>query len=205
MQRSRPRPQTPIRRDGEPLSLAIGGAVLSFAPPIISAIINITERIHTIVVNYGSNQKDCLKLDDHVNEVVSYLQYLEYSPNMIDQLQQPLMNLEGCLIECYQFLEQYTSTHPLEQMVRSGHFKRKFDQINNELDQYKGRLTFAMNMTQMAIGRNDYQQISSSAIFADQQKRHKNLVQSRQMHNRSPVCSAKYVFFSFCTNLISIL
>ena len=50
------RPRTPVRRDGEPLSLAIGSAAMTFGPPIISAIFHLAERIHTIVENHGSNQ-----------------------------------------------------------------------------------------------------------------------------------------------------
>lgn len=68
---------------------------------------------------------------------------------MIDQLQQSLMNLEYCLERCCQFLEKYASLLSIEQVVRSGHYKRKFDELNNELNQYKNRLTFAMNMTQL--------------------------------------------------------
>lgn len=145
------RPRTPVRRDGEPLSLAIGGAAMTFEPPIISAIFHLAERIHTIVKNHGSNQRDCLILDDHVNELVSYTQYLAYSPNMIDQLQQPLMNLEYCLERCCQFLEKYTSLLSIEQVVRSGHYKRKFDELNNELNQYKKSSNICpMNMTHSA-------------------------------------------------------
>jgi hypothetical protein len=110
----------------------------------VSSIRFLATRIHRTVQDFDSNEKDCYDLNVHVNEVVGYLEYFESDSQFNQQFKQPLMDLEACLIECLEFVQKFDNTSLFGQILRSHHYKRKFEDLNNQLDQCKGRLFYLL-------------------------------------------------------------
>ncbi|UJR11239.1 hypothetical protein I4U23_015421 [Adineta vaga] len=131
------------RHDREPISV---GLALSVGPPLVSAILFLGRQIHSTIVAYELNEKNCNELDEHVFEVIRCLESIPPNHLNDENFHQPLMNLEVCLTECLELVQKFSDASSLEQLLRSRTYKNRFDKLKAQLVSGKERLTFAMGV-----------------------------------------------------------
>jgi hypothetical protein len=174
-------------KDREPITIGVGVA-LSAGSIVFKGIFGLARQIHQTVQDYGSNRKDCVDLDEHVYEVESYLQYLQTDTLFHEQFQEPIMNLEACLIDCLEFLQEFTNASVIEQIIHTRRNKRKFEELNKQLVNCKERLLFAIGIHKITVNGQGEQPITTLDFdgkrrrpHADQ-SRHKPMTPSVSIH-----------------------
>ncbi|CAF4262139.1 unnamed protein product [Adineta steineri] len=99
-------------RDQEPVSI---GLALTVGPPLIGGIFTLAKQIHNIIETYCANQTDCIELNEHIYEVVGCLEHIQSDAQIFKQLEQPMLTLQDCLIDCVALLEKFTNASSIGQ------------------------------------------------------------------------------------------
>ncbi|CAF1463897.1 unnamed protein product [Adineta steineri] len=136
-------------RDRELVSFSVLATV---GPPLISGIFTLAQQIHKTVETCGENDIDCIELDGHIYEVIDCLEYIESdAPRLFKQLEQPIINLDACLVDCLELVQKYTNASAIGLFLRSHSYKRKFDKMNDQLEKCKQRLSFAIQVHSLSV------------------------------------------------------
>lgn len=106
----------------------------------------LARQIRSTIDAYGANERGCAELAEHIDEVIRALPYIQFDAPFATQLEQPLFNLQACLEECFILVQDFSSASDLGQFFLSRRYKRKFDKLNNQLNNCKSRLVFIMQI-----------------------------------------------------------
>ncbi|CAF0848382.1 unnamed protein product [Adineta steineri] len=162
-------------RDREPVSI---GLALTVGPPLIGGIFTLAKQIHNTIETYCANQTDCIELNEHIYEVVGCLEHIQSDAQISKQLEQPMLTLQDCLIDCVALLEKFTNASTIGQVLRSRHYKKEFEKLNNQLDKCKNRLLFVIQIRSLPTSQQ-ISHLTTLQLDLDGHHRRKHMDQSR--------------------------
>ncbi|CAF4177930.1 unnamed protein product [Adineta steineri] len=102
------------KRDREPVTV---GLALTVGPALIGGIFTLAKQIHNTIETYCANQTDCIELNEHIYEVVGCLEHIQSDAQISKQLEQPMLTLQDCLIDCVTLLEKFTNASTIGQVL----------------------------------------------------------------------------------------
>jgi hypothetical protein len=91
------------------------------------------------------------------------------------------MNLEACLIDCLEFLQEFTDASVIEQIIHTRRNKRKFQELNKQLVNCKERLLFAISVHKITVNGQGEQLITTFDFDGKRRRPHADQSRHKQM------------------------
>lgn len=101
-------------------------------------------QIRMMTQNAKSNKENYRRLTSHAKQAFLAIVFIQRITSNNKHLDKALEDVAEHLLACLGFLEKYDGTAKFKKLIFSSRFKQKFDQLHQDLNDYKNRLLFGM-------------------------------------------------------------
>lgn len=124
----------------------------SILPIIFRVAITIKETVDTV----NANQKQCQRLGERVDAIVSVLRSMNHTDLQRVELKKSLMSFRNCVERCCTFVTQFNDKASwFSKVFKNQNFRDQFQELNQELSQCATDLNLSINLKQLFDPKQD--------------------------------------------------